>query len=63
MENKKDRRYINITFTEIPWTVELGVTLSFILKAFIFKFLFFFFLSFLGPHPWHIEVPRLGVKS
>ena len=26
--------------------------------------IFFFFLSFfffLGPHPWHIEVPRLGV--
>ena len=22
-----------------------------------------FFLSFLGPHPRHIEVPRLGVKS
>ena len=24
---------------------------------------FFFFLSFvfLGPHPWHMEVPRLGV--
>ena len=24
---------------------------------------FFFFLSFLGPYPWHMEVPRLGVKS
>ena len=23
----------------------------------------FFFLVFLGPHPWHMEVPRLGVKS
>ena len=23
--------------------------------------LFFFF--FLGPHPWHMEVPKLGVKS
>ena len=22
---------------------------------------FFFFLVFLGPHPWHMEVPRLGV--
>ena len=31
-----------------------------------FPFFFFFFLSFfffLGPHPWHIEVPRLGVSS
>ena len=24
---------------------------------------FFFFLVFLGPHPWHMEVPRLGVES
>ena len=24
---------------------------------------FFFFFSFLGPHPWHMGVPRLGVKS
>ena len=23
----------------------------------------FFFFSFLGPHPWHTEVPRLGVES
>ena len=26
-------------------------------------FFFFFFLLFLGPHPWHMEVPRLEVKS
>ena len=25
-------------------------------------FFFFFFLVFLGPHLWHMEVPRLGVK-
>ena len=30
-------------------------------STFIRLFLFFFF--FLGPHPWHIDVPRLGVKS
>jgi len=24
---------------------------------------FFFFLVFLGPHLWHMEVPRLGVES
>ena len=24
---------------------------------------FFFFLLFLGPHPWHMEAPRLGVSS
>ena len=21
-----------------------------------------FFLFFLGPHPWHVELPRLGVE-
>ena len=26
-------------------------------------FFFFVFLSFLGPHPEHMEVPRLGVES
>ena len=26
-------------------------------------FFFFFFSVFLGPHLWHMEVPRLGVKS
>ena len=25
-------------------------------------FFAFFFLAFLGPHPWHMEVPRLGVQ-
>ena len=34
-----------------------GRCLSFLL---LFCFLFFFFV-FLGPHPWHMEVPRLGV--
>ena len=29
----------------------------------LFFFLFFSFLIFLGPHPWHMDVPRLGVKS
>ena len=26
------------------------------------SFFFFFFGLFLGPHPWHMEVPRLVVK-
>ena len=24
---------------------------------------YFFFFVFLGPHPWHMEVPRLGVET
>ena len=35
----------------------LGFFLSF------FFFYFFIFLIFLRPHPWHMEEPRLGVKS
>ena len=27
-----------------------------------FFFFFFFFSVFLGPHPWQMEVPRLGVE-
>ena len=27
----------------------------------LFIYLFFVFLPFLGPLPWHMEVPRLGV--
>ena len=32
---------------------------------FIYLFFFFFFglLSFLGPYPWHMEVPSLEVQS
>ena len=29
----------------------------------LFLFFFFVFLPFLGPLPWHMEVPRLGVES
>ena len=29
---------------------------------FLFLFLFFAFYCFLGPHPWLVEIPRLGVE-
>ena len=32
-------------------------------ETFTFFFFFSAFLSFLGPLPWHMEVPRLGVSS
>ena len=32
-------------------------------SSFFFFFFFLSLLSFLGRHPWHMEVPRLGVKS
>ena len=31
--------------------------------AFVIFSLFFFVLVFLGPHPQHMEAPRLGVES
>ena len=33
------------------------------LLLFLFFFVSFFFFFFLGPHLWHMEVPRLGAKS
>ena len=27
-----------------------------------FLFILFYFFGFLGPHPWHMEIPRLGVQ-
>ena len=30
--------------------------------VFLFVLFFFFFLVFLGPHPLHVKVPRLGVE-
>ena len=34
----------------------------FVGMCFLFLFCFVLFCS-LGPHPWHVEVPRLGVQS
>ena len=28
----------------------------------LFELFFFFFFCFFGPHPWHMEVPKLGVE-
>ena len=35
----------------------------YILTSFVVDSIFFFFLSFLGLYAWHMEVPRLWVKS
>ena len=43
--------------------VEAGTKVSLVefYKHSILRFLFFFFV-FLGLPPWHMEVPRLGIK-
>ena len=33
------------------------------LSFFLFFSFFFFFSAFLGPHPWHREIPRLGLEG
>ena len=46
-------------------TDALGLKAASIVKQYDcgFSFLFFYiFLPFLGPLPWHLEVPRLGVE-
>ena len=40
-----------------------GHVCAFIYVYHIQTILSFFFFVFLGPHLWHIEIPRLGVKS
>ena len=32
-------------------------------EGFWVEFYFVLFFVFLGPYPWHVEVPRLGVSS
>ena len=32
-------------------------------NVFYFIYLFIYLFSFLGPHAWHMEIPRLGVES
>ena len=43
------------TYYRIPWSTLLLTNLSF--------FFFFFFFVFLGPHLWHMEVPRQGLNQ
>ena len=45
--------------------ITLGKRTSLFLLFFkaLFIYLFTYLFMFLGPHPWHMEVPRLGVKS
>ena len=44
------------------WTPSTISHSLFSMKRHCFIYLFIYFV-FLGPHPWHMEVPRLGVES
>ena len=52
---------INLSFLSMKCRLPLQLRLF--PFSFFFFFFFFFFFGFLEPHPWHMEVPRLGVKS
>ena len=41
----------------------LRLPLNKFLKFKNFYLFIYLFICFLGPHPWHVEVPRLGVQS
>ena len=68
--------YINLTtlmgknkedcFSLNESSINRAMVFFFVWCFFFFFCLFWVFLSFLfslGPYPWHMEVPRLGVQS
>ena len=55
MEFQPDLAYL-ITFAQFENLDRLAVLI-------LLKYPIFFFFVFLGPHFWHMDVPRLGVKS
>ena len=48
--------------TPIPTKPALPAIFFPLENSFFFFFFFFFLFVFLGPHPWHMEVPRLGAQ-
>ena len=50
-----------MSYFHSTWVVVVSVTQQMLNKYLVFVCLFVF--VFLGPHPWHMEVPRLGVKA
>ena len=51
-----------LQFLAVGWTRELLGQCIFSIQQDSLGFFFFFFFFFLGPHPWHMEVPSLGVQ-
>ena len=49
---------VTVLFSKWQWLIYREIP-ELLLWSFQFPFFFFFFF-FLGPHPWHVEVPRLG---
>ena len=64
-ETKRTEQVSDYYTRAVPiWTADLD--LKCISKAWVFLLcflLFYVFIYFLGPYPWHVDVPRLGVES
>ena len=55
----------NVKLVSVPsgaWTICVSRSCPLLKCLFSFPNPFFFFLVFLGPHPWNMEVPWLGVS-
>ena len=50
------------SFGNHKFVLEVCESVSVCNKLICIIFFFFVFLSFLGPHPRHVEIPRLGVE-
>ena len=69
-QGKKEAHHVKKLASDWLWPMvkrgrrHIVILLLYILfLSFFLLLLFFFFLYFLGPHPRHMEVPRLGVES
>ena len=51
--------FLLLTFSEC----HIVIIIQYVTPGTHWFFKCFFFFFFLGPHQWHMEVPRLGVKS
>ena len=66
VQNKcESRQQVAMNRNSFGVRVEDGNRESIYVFVFVYVtfFFFFVFLSFLGLHPQHMEVPRLGIKS
>ena len=62
------KTYMEASVAEALWVREDKRSQSEITEAVcwdqvVFFFIFYFYFCFLGPHLWHMDVPRLGVES
>ena len=50
-------------FNSFLWLSFVYIYTKYIYIYVKYIYIYIYTYPFLGPHPWHMEVPRLGVKS